>query len=47
MESIRKLALLCLLLFIFAVPTDGLWTIAGLALVKISGLKPHCFSMAS
>ncbi|WP_298610695.1 O-antigen ligase [uncultured Thiothrix sp.] len=38
MESIRKLALLCLLLFIFAVPTDGLWTIAGLALVKISGL---------
>lgn len=38
MESIRKLALICLLLFIFAVPTDGLWTIAGLALVKISGL---------
>lgn len=38
MEGIRKLALICLLLFIFAVPTDGLWTIAGLALVKISGL---------
>lgn len=38
MEGIRKLALICLLFFIFAVPTDGLWTIAGLALVKISGL---------
>lgn len=38
MESIRNLALICLLLFIFAVPTDGLWTIAGLSLVKIAGL---------
>lgn len=38
MNSIRKLGLVCLLLLIFAVPTDGLWTIAGLALVKIAGL---------
>jgi len=38
MESIRKLALLCLLMLIFAVPTDGLWSIAGLSLVKIAGL---------
>ncbi|MFZ1342366.1 O-antigen ligase family protein [Thiothrix eikelboomii] len=38
MEGIRKLALVCLLILIFAVPTDGLWSIAGLSLVKISGL---------
>lgn len=38
MESIRKLALICLLLVIFAVPTDGLWAIAGMSLVKIAGL---------
>lgn len=38
MEAIRKLALICLLLLIFAVPSDGLWTIAGLSLVKIAGL---------
>jgi O-antigen ligase len=38
MEGIRKLALICLLMLIFAVPTDGLWSIAGLALVKVAGL---------
>lgn len=38
MEALRKLALLFLLLFIFAVPTDGLWFIAGISLVKIAGL---------
>lgn len=38
MEGIRKLALICLLMLIFAVPTDGLWSIAGLSLVKIAGL---------
>jgi len=38
MEGIRKLALICLLLLIFAVPTDGLWSIAGLSLTKIAGL---------
>lgn len=38
MEGIRKLALVCLLMLIFAVPTDGLWSIAGLALVKVAGL---------
>jgi O-antigen ligase len=38
MEGIRKLALLCLLMFIFAVPTDGLWFIAGMSLTKIAGL---------
>lgn len=38
MEGIKKLALLCLLILIFAVPTDGLWSIAGLSLVKIAGL---------
>lgn len=38
MEGIRKLALICLLMLIFAVPTDGLWSIAGLSLVKVAGL---------
>lgn len=38
METIRKLALLCLLMLIFAVPTDGLWLVAGLSLTKIAGL---------
>lgn len=38
MEAIRKLALICLLVLIFALPTDGLWFVAGISLIKIAGL---------